>query len=329
MTVRYGLVGVSGRGSTHASYAAGHDDATVVAGADVDEDALAAFAGEYDAETYTDVEAMLADADLDAVSICTPSGLHGEAAIAAAAAGVSALVEKPLDVHLETVDEMVAAADEHGVRLGCIFQRRFTPERWTAREWVEDGRFGDLMLADTAVKWHRPQSYYEGSWHGTRDMDGGVLLQQAVHFVDLVQWLAGGVDRVYASAGTLAHDMECEDVAVVNLELSNGGFGAIEATTAVKGGNDRIELNGTEGSYDTGTFYEGHDEVEPDLSEPPVRGTEGQVRDFVEAVRDDRPPVVDGAEAVDAVEVVMAAYASATLEEPVPVDDVRDYLEYT
>jgi predicted dehydrogenase len=328
--IRYGVVGTSGYGATHAECVEAVDGATVVAGAATSEASVASFESEFDATGYTDHEEMLAAADLDAVSVCTPSGTHAEIATDAARAGVHPLVEKPLDVRIERVDRLIEVADEEDVRLGGVFQRRFTPERWTARRWVEEGRFGDLVLADTAVKYHRSQSYYDG-WHGTRELDGGVLLQQASHFVDLLQWLTGGIERVDATTDTVAHDMECEDVAVVTVEFENGGYGTIEATTGVTSANrERVELDGTDGSYRSGTFALDGDVVEPDLDEPACgTGLEGQVRDFVEAVREDRPPIVDGREARDAVEVVLACYASASLDRPVRVDDVRDVAEHT
>ncbi|MCU4740856.1 Gfo/Idh/MocA family oxidoreductase [Natronoglomus mannanivorans] len=328
--IRYGIVGVSGYGSTHADCVEAIEGVELVAGAATSRSSLEPFEAERGATGYTDHVEMLEGEDLDAVSVCTPSGTHAEITIDAARAGVHPLVEKPLDVRIDRVDRMIEVADECGVRLGGVFQRRFTPERWTARQWVDEGRFGDMILADTAVKYHRSQEYYDG-WHGTRDLDGGVLLQQASHFVDLLQWLTGGIERVDATTDTLAHEMECEDVAVVTVEFENGAYGSIEATTAVQGATrERVELNGTDGSYSSGTFALDGEEVDPDLEEPPCgTGLEGQIRDFVAAVREDRPPLVDGREARDAVEVVLAAYASASLDRAVRVDEVREFAAHT
>ncbi|GAB3673098.1 Gfo/Idh/MocA family protein [Halopiger thermotolerans] len=328
--LRYGIVGATGFGSNHAAAVESIDGAEVVAGTARSEESIAPFADEYDATGYTDHREMFEAEALDAVSICTPSGTHAEIAVDAAEAGLHVLCEKPLDVYIDRVDRMIEAADRNGVRLGGIFQRRFTPERWTARRWVEDGRFGDLILADTSVKWHRPQRYYDDHWHGQRDLDGGVLIQQAIHFVDLLDWLTGGIERVSAETDTIAHEMECEDLAVVSLEFANGARGVIEATTAVRGGEDRVELNGTEGSYNSGTFVLEDEEVEPDIVEPPTgTGLEGQVRDFLEAIREDREPLVSGRDARRAVEIVLAAYASADLGRPIDVDEVRELQDHT
>ncbi|AHG01660.1 oxidoreductase (plasmid) [Halostagnicola larsenii XH-48] len=328
--IRYGIVGATGFGANHAQAVAAVDGAEVVAGTARTADSVASFEADHDAAGYTDYEELLESESLDAISICTPSGTHAEIAVAAAEAGVHVLSEKPLDVYVERVDRMIEAADRNDVRLGGIFQRRFTPERWTARQWVEEGRFGDLLLADTAIKWHRPQRYYEDHWHGSRDLDGGVLIQQAIHFVDLLQWLGSDIERVTADTKTVAHEMECEDVATVSVRFENGAQGTIVATTGVKGGRERVELNGTAGSYNSGTFVLEDEIVEPTLEEPPCgTGLEGQIRDFIAAVREDREPIVSGRDARKAVEVVLASYASATLDRPVRVDEVRDVAEHT
>ncbi|MEY7848399.1 Gfo/Idh/MocA family protein [Natrarchaeobius sp. A-rgal3] len=329
-TVRYGIVGVGGFGSAHAKYVDRIDGATLVAGAATTESSVASFGSSFDAAGYTDHLEMLESEDLDAISVCTPSGTHAEIAIDAARAGVDALVEKPLDVYIDRVDRMIDVADDHGVTLGGVFQRRFSPEHVTARRWLDEGRFGDLVLADTAVKYHRSRSYYD-DWHGGRDLDGGVLLQQAVHFVDLLQWLTGGIERVDATTDTLVQEMECEDVATVDVAFENGALGTISATTAVQGAiRERVELNATAGSYNSGTFVLGDETVEPDLESPPGgTGLEGQIRDFVAAVETGNDPFVTARDARDAIEVVLAAYASASLERPVRVDEVRDLAEHT
>ncbi len=329
-TTRYGIVGATGFGTNHADCVAAIDGVELVAGTANHESSLPPFEDAYGATGYTSHEEMFEAADLDAVSICTPSGTHAEFAIDAARAGIDVLCEKPLDVTIDRVDRMIEVAEDHDVTLAGIFQRRFTPERWTAREWVEDGRFGDLVLADTAVKYHRSQEYYAG-WHGDRDIDGGALIQQAIHFVDLLQWLTGDIESVFARTDTVAHEMECEDVAVVTVQFENGAYGTIEATTGVQGSvRERVELNGTEGSYNSGTFVLGDETIEPDLVEPPCgTGLEGQIRDFVEAIREDRPPIVDGRDARAAVKVVLAAYASASLDREVRVDEVRELAAHT
>ncbi|MFC4986451.1 Gfo/Idh/MocA family protein [Saliphagus infecundisoli] len=324
-TIGYGIVGASGFGTTHADRLGAIDGADLLAGSARSESSIAPFAEEYDVRGYTDHVEMFEAEDLDAVSVCTPSGTHAEVAIDAIERGIDVLVEKPLDVDVERADRIVEAADEHDATIAGVFQRRFTPERWTAKRWLDEGRFGDVLLADTAVKYHRSQSYYD-DWHGTEEAGGGALLQQAIHFVDLLDWLTGGIESVSASADTLAHEMNHEDVLVATVRFENGGYGTIEATTGVRGATrERVEVNGTEGSYSSGTFALGDETVEPDLDRPPCgTGLEGQIRDFVGAVREGRQPIVDAREARRAVEVVLVAYASAELGREVAVGELRE-----
>lgn len=323
-SLAYGVVGASGFGRTHADAVTNLPNATLVAGATTSDDSAAAFETAYDVAGYADYEAMFTDADLDAVSVCTPSGTHADVAKAAIDHGIHVLVEKPIDISIDRVDDLIETADRADVTLGGVYQRRFTPERWTARRWVADGRFGDVVLADAAVKCHRSQAYYDDGWHGTREFDGGVLLQQASHHVDLLQWLVGGIESVSARRDTLAHEMECEDVAVLTLGFENGGYGTFAATTGVRGGCDRVAINGTEGSFESGEFFLGEESIEPDLQAPPGgTGLPGQIADFVDAIQEDRDPLVDGREARKSIEVVLAAYASARLDREVRVDEIR------
>jgi predicted dehydrogenase len=323
--LQHAVIGLTGRGTAHIDTVEAIEGVELVAGVDLIEGHVTTFENEHGVPGYTDHEEMLASENPDSVSVCTPNGTHADISIDCMEAGANVLTEKPMDVYLDRVDAMVETAEETGCALGCVFQYRFDPERWTARKWVRGGRFGDVILADAAVKWHRAQSYYDDGWHGTRDMDGGVLLQQAIHEVDTLQWLAGDVERVTALQGTLTHELECEDTAVVALEFENGGFGCIEATTSVDSGRSGIELNGTEGSFTDGEFAIHGETVDPDLEDPPCGpGFEGQVRDFFRAIRQNRDPIVDGREGRASVEIVIAAYASASLDRPVSMDELRD-----
>ncbi len=150
------------------------------------------------------------------VCVCTPSGAHLEPAVAAARAGKHVVVEKPLEVTLPRCDAIIQACDEAGVRLAAIFPSRFSPANLALKAAIDAGRFGRLTLADTAVKWWRSQEYYDsGKWRGTWDLDGGgALMNQAIHNVDLLQWLMGEVVSLQAMTATLAHErIEVEDAA--------------------------------------------------------------------------------------------------------------------
>jgi predicted dehydrogenase len=194
-------------------------------------------------------------------------------------------------------------------------------------------------LADTAVKWYRPQAYYEDSWHGTREMDGGAFMNQGIHSLDALQWIMDGVESVQAELDALDRDLECEDTGALVLRFENGAVGTVAVTTATKGGTDRTEINGTGGTialdeteitaFRVGTGEESrwHAETEDrDFEGDPHdagAGHDGVVQDFVTAVREGRDPEVPGRDARTAVDVILAAYRSAETGERVTLDEIR------
>ncbi len=272
--------------------------------------------------------------DVDIVSVCTPSGTHAEIAVAAAAAGKHLLVEKPLDITLPRVDHIISAASQAGVMLASIFPLRFMAGVRKAKAALEAGRLGRLTMADAYVKWYRPQEYYGVSWRGTWALDGGgALMNQSIHTIDLLQWLAGPVESVFARTTTLSHEMETEDTASAVLVFATGALGVIQgATSCWPGDPARLELHGDGGTI---ALEEGRivtwqladaapDEAAKMLSletrrgsgaqDPAAIGYENhrcQIVDLIEALRADRPPAVAGAEGRKAVEIVRAVYRSA------------------
>ncbi|MFC4989427.1 Gfo/Idh/MocA family protein [Saliphagus infecundisoli] len=329
--IRYGIVGCAGMGTNHADVVRDAEGATLAACADVSEENARAFAESYGTEWYTDPGAMAVEADLDAVSVCTPNGTHAEIVADLAAAGVDVLCEKPLEVTPERVARTVESCEEAGVKLGCILQRRTFGGPRLAREAAADGRLGELVLADVQVKWHREPAYYEDvAWHGTTDLDGGILLTQALHGVDLLQWAAGGVDRVAAGLDTLHHDVEAPDTAALMVEFSEGGYGQLAATTATYPQRPiTLQVHGTEGTVrwheddvDEAVTVDGPIE---DAAEPfPMGvGIPGQVRDFLEAIREDREPMVTPVDAREALDIVFAAQRSSERGEWVDVGSIR------
>lgn len=336
--LRYGIVGCAGIAGTHAAAVERADGAELVACSDLDADVAREFAADNDvASVYADTTEMITDADLDAVSVCTPSGTHADVVIEAAEAGANVLCEKPLEVYADRMEAMIAACDEAGVALAGVFQKRFSPGAKRAKRAVDEGELGDLVLGDTMVKWFRSQEYYDsGAWRGTREMDGGCLMNQAIHNIDRLQWLMGGVTEVRAVTETLQRDMECEDTAAIVLRFGNGATGTIEATTAVTGGSDRTELNGTEGTivmegngivqFAVGTGEQDHMNAETEsvaFDPEPFEWPDGHaavVQDFVTAVREGREPAVPGREARKAVDIILAAYESSETGEAVSLE---------
>ena len=282
-----------------------------------------------------DLDALLARPDIDVVCICTPSGAHLDPAVRAARAGKHVIVEKPLEITVPRCDEIIAACESAGVRLCAIFPSRFSPANVALKRAIDDGRFGKLTLGDTYVKWWRTQDYYDsGGWRGTWDLDGGgALMNQAIHNVDLIQWLMGEVESVQAMTATLAHErIEVEDVAVAVLRFKSGALGVIEATTAAHPGLlKRTEIHGSAGSarveQDDVTLWTFRDERPEDAAilTPQGQTTGGagdpraishaghrdQIADFLRAIDTGQPAQVDGREGRKAVEIIRAIYRSA------------------
>ena len=296
---------------------------------------------------YDDLAAMLAHPGLDVVCVCTPSGAHLDPAVTSARAGKHVVVEKPLEITVPRCDAIIQACDEAGVRLCAIFPSRFSPANLLLKRAIEAGRFGRLTLGDTYVKWWRSQDYYDsGQWRGTWNLDGGgALMNQAIHNVDLLQWLMGDVATVQAMTATLVHDrIEVEDAAVASLRFTNGALGVIEASTgAFPGLLKRTEIHGENGSarveQDDITLWTFRDEQPGDADRVGTQGpaTGGaadpkaishaghrdQLRDFLRAIDDGTPPLVDGREGRKAVEIIRAIYRSARTGNAVrlPLDD--------
>lgn len=340
-SLHYAVVGCSGVGRTHADGVRDADGVELVAGVDLDDDAAREFTEEYDVAGFTDLETAVEEAGIDAVSVCTPSGTHSSIVVECAGLGLDVLCEKPLDVTAERVNEMVAACEEADATLAGIFQRRTHPGARRAKQAIAEGEFGSLVLAAVDVRWHRSQEYYDrAEWRGTRAMDGGVLMNQAIHGIDMLGWLGGGVGRVSADLATLAHDIEVPDTAVINVRLGSGALGQIRATTAAHGTEPdaaqathpvALDLTGRDGSLrlvrdEIESFETSEGPVEVDLDDRSEFGVGHtmQTQDFVDSLHENREPMVPASEARKAVDVILAAYESDERDEPVDIAEIRE-----
>ena len=294
-----------------------------------------ALAEKHGAVWVADFQDAVTRDDVDVVTICTPSGTHMEIAVAAAQAGKHLLVEKPIDITLERVDQILTAVEQAGVVLACVFPLRFAQGVHKAKAALDAGRLGRLTLADVFVKWYRPQTYYNGNWRGTWQLDGGgALMNQSIHNIDLVQWLAGPVESIMARTATLAHEMQTEDTASAVLSFQNGALGVIQgATSCWPGDRARVELHGDRGTivleegrivvWKLADAAPGEEEAMLTLeqqqgsgaADPTAIGYEMHRRQFVdliEAIRQGRPPAIQGAEARRSVEIICAIYLAAS-----------------
>ena len=289
----------------------------------------------------TSIDELVARPGIHIVCVTTPSGAHLEPALTAIRAGKHLVVEKPIEITVERVDELLRAADAAKVKVAAIFQSRFGTGARTVKAAIDAGRFGRLVLCSAYVKWHRAADYYRG-WKGTLKLDGGgAVMNQGVHAVDLLQWFAGMPVEVFAWKTRRVHEkIEAEDTAVAALKFSSGALGTIEATTAAYPGfNKRLEICGETGSVileddrilawdfrdarpeDAGIRAAGQGvDMGSGASDPTkisFQGHQMQLQDLVDAVRENRPPAVEGREARNAVALIRALYASAERGAPV------------
>jgi predicted dehydrogenase len=264
---------------------------------------------------------------VDAVAVLTPHHLHLPYVLAAASAGRHVVVEKAIAHTVAAADELIEVCRVRGVTLAGIFQNRFTPAARRLRETVDGGALGRVFLASVTVKEHRsPRYFVDSRWRGRKaEAGGGVLMIQAVHMVDLLVWVLGMPRRVVAHTRTAVHDVEVEDVAVGLLEFEGGVMAALQATTgAMPEEPPSVEIHGNRGTatvsgswghlrFRLRTGAEPGVDVEPGPrpTQPSVEPYAAQIADFVAAVREGRPPLVDGAEARKALVVVDALYRSA------------------
>lgn len=338
MSVGVGIVGTGMIANFHARAIADAGNAHLVGCFNRSIEKAQAFADQHGGKAFSSLEEMIAESDVQALSICTPSGAHLDPAVAGAKAGKHILIEKPLEITTERCDAIIQACREAGVQLAVTFQSRFHESSQLMKRAVDGGRFGRVTMGDAYVKWYRSQEYYDsGAWRGTWALDGGgALMNQAIHSVDLLLWLMGPVAEINAMTATMTHErIEVEDVAVATLKFESGALGVIEATTtAYPGALKRIEISGSNGTAileeeDLKAWQfadesdedqairermEGRTQTGGGAGDPAAIGHHGHTmvfEDFAGAILEGRAPSVDGAEGRRSVEVIQAIYESA------------------
>lgn len=299
-------------------------------------------AEQFGGTVYSRVQDLAHDPSVQVVSICTPYGLHMEAAVTAAAAGKHVLVDEPLEVTLERLDQLVQACRERRVKLGAMLPRRFLPSSRAVKQAIEAGRFGRVVRASVFMKWAGSQAPYSASsWLE----GGGVLMNQGFHGVDLLQWLMGPVSKVSAFPNR-RRSGRVDEVLAMTVQFRSGAVGTVESTKSAWPGEDlRLEVRGNRGAAilrnDRIAYWEfedGHAQeplVVPSLAEgfrlsndakpPPttdiLEGQRRQLEDFVSAIKENRRPGVEGSEARPVVALIQAAYRSAREGRVVDVDE--------
>ena len=287
---------------------------------------------------FTSYEEMLRAAACDVVTICTPSGMHSAQGVIAAKAGKHVVTEKPMSISLAQADDLVKACDDAGVHLFVVKQNRLNPPVQLLRRAIDKGRFGRIYLANVTVRWQRPQEYYDAApWRGTWEFDGGAIMNQASHYVDLMQWLVGPVESVMAKTATQARRIEAEDSGVAIVRFRSGALGVIEVNvlTYPKNYEGSITIMGEKGTVKIGgtavnkvehwAFAEYDDDdklVEGANTTPPNVygfGHAGYYRNVVSVLRGVAKPETDGRAGRKSLELILGIYESAKTGREVPI----------
>ncbi|WP_339706787.1 Gfo/Idh/MocA family oxidoreductase [uncultured Kriegella sp.] len=286
---------------------------------------------EFGVPVFDDMEQFLKQADVNIVCVCNESGNHGAAIKAAAKAGKHVLSEKPLEVSLEKIDEVIAVCEQQKVMLGCTLQNRCSPEYVELYDAVSQGKLGKLLMGNAHINWYRPTEYYKNNpWRGTMRLDGGAaFMNQGVHTIDLLLNVMGQVNSVFGNVKTLVHDIEGEDVGSAILSFASGAIGTITGGTALYPGYpEKLEVYGEKGSIlmEGGEIVQWNVKGLPRPSSTPSRelgsgasdptaithlNHKKVIEDMMTAVMENRSPMVDGPEARKAVEVITSIYKSS------------------
>lgn len=329
--IRFALVGCGRIAANHFNAIEQHATRCELVGVcDVDPAALARAAESTGAHPYRNLGEMLARSDADAVIVATPSGLHPEQAIQIAAAGRHVITEKPMATRWEDGKRMVGACDAAGVRMFVVKQNRRNATLQLLKRAVEKKRFGRIYMVNLNVFWTRPDDYYNSAkWRGTWEYDGGAFMNQASHYVDLIDWIVGPVESLQAYTATLARDIEVEDTGVISLRWRNGALGSMNVTmlTYPRNMEGSITMLGETGTVRIGGVAV--NEVQqwefavPDEDDLLVRDASYQTTsvygyghplyydNVIKVLRGEAEPETDGREGLKSLEVLVAAYKSA------------------
>ena len=338
--MKFGIIGAGMIGHFHAKAITAMTGGTLHSVFDLRQEAADKLAHEYGAKAFSNIAEFLAEPELEIVTVGTPSGAHLDPTLAALKAGKHAIVEKPLEITIPRIDELMLAAEENDKTLAAVLNRRFHPGMDAFKKAADEGRFGTLVSASAYIKWYRDQAYYDSAgWRGTWALDGGgALMNQSIHTVDALVYLAGPVKSVQATTVCLAHErIEVEDHCVAIIEFENGARGVIEASTCTwsKDGHPaRVQLAGTDGSafladevFEIWDFREERPE-DAEIKSTLMKGQEAGLgandptainfyqhqRNFEEvvaAINEGRQPSTSATEARKSVEVITAIYESA------------------
>lgn len=341
--MNYALIGC-GRISTNHLKAALNNNLNIVAVCDILPHAMENLLAKHELEKddsikrYTDFKEMIAENDIDLISIATESGIHAEIALHCIDHGVNVIIEKPMAMSMDDAEEIIRRSEEKGVKVAACHQNRFNVAIQELRQAVEADRFGRISHGSIHVRWNRNEGYYtQAPWRGTWAQDGGCLMNQCIHGIDLLRWMMGDeVEEVYGVTKQQFHDyLECEDVGMAVVRFKNGAVGTIEGTTNVYpknleetlylfGESGTVKIGGTStNNIDVWDFAEENDVdkknkgLQEATSNVYGNGHTSLFADMIEAIEKDRKPYVDAVAGRNALEMILAIYQSSTTGLPV------------
>lgn len=334
--MNFAIIGCGFIAKKHAEAISQIQEAKLVAVCDKVEPAMEPYIEQYGVKAYTDINLMLSDDEIDAVCICTPSGFHAPIAEQAAAAKKHIVLEKPIAMTIEETDRILLAARENQVKLTIVHPNRFRPVVMELQKIIDSNMLGKISHASAKVNWNRNQEYYDqAQWRGTKQYDGGVLMNQAIHNLDLLLMFMGQPEQVFSMEATRLRKIEAEDVSTGVIRFESGALGTVEASTTVYPRNfeESITIFGEKGTVKIGgknALYFEHLDIEG-LSESQteeiiekvksnpwgIPGHQRIISDLIQAVRDEREPLVTGQDGKKVLELVLAFYESAKSNSPI------------
>ncbi len=329
--IRIALVGCGRIAKNHfASIEKHSDNLELIAVCDNDTETLKQATETYQVPGYLSLTEMLEKQELDVISICTPSGIHPDQTVEIAEAGVHVISEKPIATRWKDGLKMVKACDRASVRLFVVKQNRRNVTLRLLKQAIDEKRFGRIYMVNLNVFWTRPQEYYDqAQWRGTWERDGGAFMNQASHYVDLIDWLIGPVEKIQAMMGTLEREIEVEDTGVLNIKWRNGAMGSMNVTMLAypKNYEGSITILGEKGTVKVGGVavneiqhwdFADHKDYDDQIQSANYETTSVYgfghplyYKNVVDVLRGEAEPETDGREGLKSLEVLIAAYLSA------------------
>jgi predicted dehydrogenase len=346
-SLNFALIGCGRIAHRHADALTKNEKAKLVAVCDLLPERAREFKDKYGARDWcTEYRRVLERPDIDVVNICTPSGLHAQMGIEAAQAGKQVIIEKPMALSLHDADALIRACEDRGVLLAVCHQNRFNPAVTQLRRALDGGRFGKLTHGAAVVRWSRPQAYYDqASWRGTWAMDGGCLMNQSIHNIDLLQWMLGPVSSLFGYTARNLRNIEAEDLGEAILRFQSGALGMIEASNTIFPENleETLSIFGEKGTVVLGgvavnkiqewKFGEVAGEASLKGQQEDVPNVYGfghgaLIEDLICAIRDCRRPFIDGREGRKALEIILAIYHSVRLKKEIDLPLKEEFYVY-